>query len=219
MSINLYVQRLPAERAEALRRNPSGARDIALVAADDLSRASLEALFSGMPAEQQAEARAQHEQVMQSFRQSELAQAALAMVDAARDRVRRLPPLAPALALEKSWHVIHFALTGTAGASASPGDLMFAGATIGDDTGYGPASLVTPQAVSAFHAHLTARDDAALIAGLDLNAMARAHVYGSSNDEGAREMHAEELAFYLPRLRAYAAAAAAAGEAALVWRA
>lgn len=219
MSINLYVQRLPADRAEALRRNPSGARDIALVAADDLSRASLEALFSGMPAEQQAEARAAREQVMQSFRQSELAQAAMAMVDAARDRMRRQPPLAPALPLEKSWHVIHFALTGSGGATASPGNLMFAGTPIGEDTGYGPACLVAPQAVAAFNTFLAARDDAVWIAGLDLNAMARAQVYGGANDEGAREMHTEELAFYLPRLRAYVRAATDVGEAALVWRA
>jgi len=219
MSINLYVQRLPADRADALARSPSGARDIALVAADDLSRASLEVLFAGMPADQQALARAQHEQVMQSFRQSELAQAAMAMMDAARERVRRQPPLAPALALDKSWHVIHFALTGAQGATSSPGNLMFAGTPIGEDTGYGPASLVTPQAVAAFNAFLSARDDAGWITALDLDAMARAQVYGGAHGEGAREMHAEELAFYLPRLRAYVGAAAAANEAALVWRA
>jgi len=219
MSINLYLQRLPADRAGAVRRTPSGARDIALVAADDLSRASLEALFSGLPSDQQAEARAQHEQVMQSFRQSELAQAALAMVDAARDRVRRLPQLPPALALDKSWHVIHFALTGDAGGTASPGNIMFAGAPIGEDTGYGPACLLPPSAVSAFHAFISSRDDAAWAASLDLDSMTRTQVYGGASGEGAREMHEEELAFYLPRLRAYAGAAAAAGEAALVWRA
>ena len=52
------------------------------------------------------------------------------------------------LNLEKSWHVLHYLLTGKAEEAPGPlGNAILGGTEIGGDLGYGPARFLTPQQV------------------------------------------------------------------------
>jgi Domain of unknown function (DUF1877) len=66
------------------------------------------------------------------------------------------------LSLEKSWHGLHFALTGTAWEGVSPLNfLATGGATVGDeDIGYGPARILDPDGVAELDKALGAFTDA-----------------------------------------------------------
>ena len=51
--------------------------------------------------------------------------------------------------IDKAWHGIHFMLTGTQYDGDPPlSNVIFSGATIGDDVGYGPARYLTPTEVA-----------------------------------------------------------------------
>jgi hypothetical protein len=52
------------------------------------------------------------------------------------------------LGIAKSWHGLHFILAGTIwDATEPPGNVVFGGAEIGEDTGYGPARFMSPPEV------------------------------------------------------------------------
>lgn len=54
------------------------------------------------------------------------------------------------LDIDRSWHGIHFVLTGSAEGGEGPlAAAVFGGEEIGDDIGYGPARLLMPQEVQA----------------------------------------------------------------------
>lgn len=54
----------------------------------------------------------------------------------------------PDLDLDKSWHGIHYLLTGTAwGIGEGAGAAILGGDEIGEDGGYGPARLLDPETV------------------------------------------------------------------------
>jgi hypothetical protein len=55
-------------------------------------------------------------------------------------------PTEDGLNLEKSWHVLHYLLTGKAEKAPPPvGNAVLGGQDIGGDRGYGPARFLTPQ--------------------------------------------------------------------------
>src|SRR5262245_36837129 len=65
----------------------------------------------------------------------------------------------PELDLDKSWHGIHYLLTGTAWEiGEGAGAAILGGDEVGEDGGYGPARLVRPEAVRAVAAALSALD-------------------------------------------------------------
>jgi Domain of unknown function (DUF1877) len=50
-------------------------------------------------------------------------------------------PFEQALNLEKSWHILHYLVTGHTDDSSAPGDALLTGESLGEDAGYGPARL------------------------------------------------------------------------------
>jgi len=87
----------------------------------------------------------------------------------------------PELDLDKSWHAIHYLLTGTAWeiGDGAAGAAILGGDEVGEDGGYGPARLLDPEAVRAVATGLDALDVETLRARFDPDAMAAAEIYPS----------------------------------------
>ncbi|GID62118.1 hypothetical protein J3R03_003251 [Actinoplanes couchii] len=65
----------------------------------------------------------------------------------------------PQLDLDKSWHGIHYALTGTAWqVGLGAGAAVLGGAEIGEDNGYGPPRLISAEQVQSIAAGLRQLD-------------------------------------------------------------
>jgi hypothetical protein len=121
----------------------------------------------------------------------------------------------PELDLDKSWHGIHYLLTGTAweighGAGAA----ILGGEPIGADNGYGPARLLSTETVRTIAAELDALDVDTLRARFDPSAMAAADIYPdlwSGPDD-----FDSYLAPYFSQLQRFYQTAAANGQAILL---
>jgi hypothetical protein len=122
----------------------------------------------------------------------------------------------PELDLGKSWHAIHYLLTGTAWeiGDGAAGAAILGGDEIGEDGGYGPARVLDPESVRAVAAELDAMDVETLRARFDPNAMAAAQIYPDIWAGGAAEFNA--LAVHFAELRRFYRAAAENGEAVLL---
>jgi hypothetical protein len=117
------------------------------------------------------------------------------------------------LNLEKSWHVLHFLLTGKTEDAPPPlGNAILGGKEIGDDLGYGPARFLTSQQVREVAAALITISNDDLASRFDLDAMLAAHIY-PVRDESELEL-AQHYFDYLSR---YYADAAARGNAMLLY--
>jgi hypothetical protein len=122
----------------------------------------------------------------------------------------------PDLDLDKSWHVVHYLLTGTAWEiTEGAGEAVLGGSEIGPDGGYGPARLLDPAAVRRIVAGLDAVDPAALRVRFDPAAMVAADLYPSALTLAPQDVE-PFLAPQLAELRRFYGAAAAAGQAVLV---
>jgi hypothetical protein len=103
------------------------------------------------------------------------------------------------LSLEKSWHVLHYLLTGEAEEAPPPlGNAILGGTEIGGDLGYGPARFLSPQQVREVAAALATISKVDLAKRFDLDAMIKAHIY-PCRDEDELEMaqhHFEHLSPY-----------------------
>lgn len=66
----------------------------------------------------------------------------------------------PELDLGKSWHALHYPLTGTAWeiGDAAASTAILGGDEVGEDSGYGPARVLGPESVRAIAADLDAID-------------------------------------------------------------
>lgn len=90
------------------------------------------------------------------------------------------------LDLDKAWHGIHFLLTGSAWEPGEgPGAAILGGDEIGEDNGYGPARLLTPEAVRSIAAGLETVEIETLRARYDPDSLAAADIYPTIWDEGA----------------------------------
>jgi Domain of unknown function (DUF1877) len=79
------------------------------------------------------------------------------------------------LNLEKSWHVLHYLLTGETEEAQPPlGNAILGGKEIGDDLGYGPARFLTPQQVQEVASALASMKKEDLASRFDLDAMIKA---------------------------------------------
>jgi hypothetical protein len=121
----------------------------------------------------------------------------------------------PELDLGKSWHAIHYLLTGTAweigdGAGAA----ILGGEEIGEDGGYGPARVLDPASVRVVAAELDAMDVETLRARFDPDAMAAAQIYPDIWAGGAVEFNG--LAVHFAELRRFYRTAAENGLAVLL---
>ena len=125
----------------------------------------------------------------------------------ARGAVNAAKPALPAvLDLHKSWHILHFALTGRAEGGALPAATLLSGGTeIGRDLGYGRARIVAAAPTSAFATYLAGTDVTALAARLVPAAMRAQGVYGAAQ---SRARLLDELTHDFPRLRDHVIGAA-----------
>lgn len=115
--------------------------------------------------------------------------------------------------MEKSWHSVHYLLTGTAQETDSVlGKTILGGKEIGADVGYGPARYLEPSEVQEIAKTLKNVSEKELARRFDLKAMIAANVY-ACRDEG-------ELALaqhYFTHIVAYYTDAAERGDAMLLY--
>lgn len=117
--------------------------------------------------------------------------------------------------VDKAWHGIHAALTGSAwDADHELGAAVLGGEEFGEDGGYGPPRLLRPAEVAAVAGLLEAIEPDAFAARVDLAALAAGDVYPGIWDEGDEAV--EYLVAGYGRLRAGYLAAAAAGQAMVI---
>ncbi|MGF1500176.1 MAG: YfbM family protein [Paracoccaceae bacterium] len=113
--------------------------------------------------------------------------------------------------LDKSWHAIHWLLTGTADEASMPAGALLGGREVGEDQGYGPARIVSAAETAAYAKQLAVADRATLEARWDFEGLRRAEIY----PEMWARRDPEHIAYvldYADDLRGFVAARAAAGE-------
>jgi hypothetical protein len=122
-------------------------------------------------------------------------------------------PSEESLSLEKSWHSLHYLLTGNVGETNSVlGKTILGGNEIGPDIGYGAARFLEPVEVKevAIALKKVSKDD--LAERFDLKAMNAAKVYACHN-EGELEL----TQHYFAQVAAYYTKAAKRGDAMLLY--
>jgi len=123
----------------------------------------------------------------------------------------------PELDLDKSWHGIHYLLTGTAweigeGASAA----ILGGEEIGEDGGYGPARILRPELVRTIAAALDTLDVETLRARFNPAAMAAADIYPDGWADVTDDVFDSYFAPYFTEPRRFYKTAAANDQAVLL---
>jgi len=120
--------------------------------------------------------------------------------------------------VDKAWHGIHFMLTGSADGGEEPLSLaVLGGEEVGEDMGYGPARLLTPQQVQAVSVALTTLGEDGFRSRFAPQKMETAGVYpdviwvrdGQEALDYVLENYQQLVAFY--------ADAAARGDGAVLW--
>lgn len=118
--------------------------------------------------------------------------------------------------LEKSWHGLHYLLTGSATEGSGPLAFLLQGGTeIGEDDGYGCPRLIEPDGVRAIDAALSAVTDDVLWNRFDADAMESEGVYPGVWDEDEEELR-EEYTTYFGELKGLIGRAHAGGMGVLV---
>lgn len=117
------------------------------------------------------------------------------------------------LNLEKSWHVLHYLLTGKAEEAPPPlGNAILGGKEIGPDLGYGPARFLEPDQVREVASALSSITSEDLAKRFDLQAMIAANIYPVRDES---ELPLAQDCFQ--HLADYYSEAAAAGNAMLLY--
>jgi Domain of unknown function (DUF1877) len=117
------------------------------------------------------------------------------------------------LSLEKSWHSLHYLLTGTSGESDSVlGKAILGGQEIGADVGYGPARYLEAPQVREIAKALKKMSKEDLTRRFDLKAMLAAKIY-ACHDESELEL----AQHYFAQVAEYYDEAAKRGDAMLLY--
>ena len=117
------------------------------------------------------------------------------------------------LTLEKSWHCVHYLLTGTAWETDTfVGKAILGGAEIGPDMGYGPARYLEPNEVEKVAKALKTVSKKDLASRFNLEAMKAAKVY-ACRDEGELQL----AQVYFAQVCNYYEETAARGDAMLLY--
>ncbi len=115
------------------------------------------------------------------------------------------------LSLEKSWHSLHYLLTGVTGEAPPPlGNAILGGTPIGNDIGYGPARFLTPEQVREVAAALSDLKIEQLAQRFD--AISSANIYACPDED-----EFEDVRHYFQQIVRYYADAAARGNAMVLW--
>ena len=122
-----------------------------------------------------------------------------------------------AISLEKSWHGLHFVLTGTAWEGNPPLNFIAGGGVpLGDeDVGYGPGRLLAVPDVRALDAALDEISDADFIEKLDPVRLTEADIYPQIWDEPLEDLQ-QEYAGYFNEFRSLVKRAAKTGQALMI---
>jgi Domain of unknown function (DUF1877) len=122
-----------------------------------------------------------------------------------------------ALSLEKSWHGLHYILTGDPVRGDPPLNfLLVGGAEVGDeDIGYGPARIFDPTSVANIDNALSRFSETDLDTRFDPAAMKVAQIYPNIWDEPRVSLKGEYTG-YLEILKAYVHRTAELGQALLI---
>lgn len=117
------------------------------------------------------------------------------------------------LTLEKSWHCLHYLLTGTARETKSVlGKAILGGTEIGPDMGYGPARYLEPNEVKKVAKSLKTVSTKDLASRFNLKAMKAAKIY-ACRDEGELKLAQD----YFTQVCTYYEEAAARNDAMLLY--
>jgi hypothetical protein len=219
MSMIGYVRRISAAEASALERKPAsvkkllrGGYDMEAMIRDQLrgktspKRAAMEAAY------------ARAKQISDEFKRSDRGAESNAL-----ERIRTMmQPLREAgafgedpnvLELEKSWHTLHYLLSGSAEPTDSPlGRAILGGKEIGPDLGYGAARLLSAAEVREIASALAQVSPEDLTRRFDLDKMIASKIYA------CRDASELDLARgYLAHLNAFYAESAARGSSILLY--
>lgn len=205
----------------ALHATPSLVKDLVSVAESDSRDASFTEMMSRLPPDRRQAA----EERKAALKQQPAFKAANAEVDAARTRLATFLPIERPLDLDKSWHILHYVLSGRTGFEGAdgPGEALLGGNDIGPDLfGYGPARLLDVETTEKYAAFLRAQDESVLHTRINHGEMMRLRIYGVPWGAGnvpdfEAQMHEIDIGTYFPKLRDYVIAAAAKRNGLLVW--
>jgi len=118
------------------------------------------------------------------------------------------------LSLEKSWHALHYLLTGTTETAAPPlGNAILGGEEIGEERDYGRVRFLTPEQVGEVARALGSLSKDDLVGRFDVKKMKAANVIYPCRDQSEFEL----AQHYFEQLSRYYADAAASGSAILLW--
>jgi hypothetical protein len=124
-------------------------------------------------------------------------------------------PVSEPLRIDKSWHGIHFLLTGSAWGGKPPlFNVVLGGKKFGRDLGYEGAHYLTPDEVKEVAAALEEITEEVLRARFDPKAMTKARIYCWLEEEGAEGL--EYFLHYYGLVRAYFQDAARRGNGMLI---
>jgi hypothetical protein len=218
MSMMFGMCGVTPDQARTLRANPALANDLAAVARQDARESGLRLLLDQLPPEERLEAAT----YLKAMRSSTQLQEFHKELDRSRPILSAMGTLEPALYLEKSWHILHYALTGDVVPVGSAGDALLSGEALGEDMGYGPPRLLSPESTREFSELLKRENLEDLQARLNYSAMMAAGVYGlpwgggGSTSEFESEIRTE-LATYFPQLKNYVVQTAEKQNGLLMW--
>jgi Domain of unknown function (DUF1877) len=120
--------------------------------------------------------------------------------------------------LDKSWHAIHFTLTGNAEGGLEPlSSSVLGGTEIGEDMGYGPMRYLTTEKVREISARLEQIGIEGFKARFSLDQLAEADIYPSGIWSGDDSQATEYVFSFLPDFLELYQDAAAKGNAILLW--
>ncbi|MGP0020760.1 MAG: YfbM family protein [Candidatus Sulfotelmatobacter sp.] len=123
-------------------------------------------------------------------------------------------PDSEGLRLEKSWHVLHYLLTGGTEAAPPPlGSAIMGGEEIGEERDYGRVRFLNPPQVQEVAAALASISKEDLVRRCDIHAMAAAKVIYACRDESELEL----ALHYFEQVSLYYADTAAHGNAMLLY--
>jgi len=116
------------------------------------------------------------------------------------------------LSLQKSWHGLHYVLTGSAEEGAPPLNFLMAGGEplVEEDAGYGPARLLANEELRTVDAALDAFTEADFDRNFDLGEMAANQIYPFIWDEPLDNLK-REYGGYLAKLKELVKRATKAG--------
>lgn len=121
------------------------------------------------------------------------------------------------LDLNKSWHIIHFLLTGTDYDGEPPANALMDGAIVGEkEVGYQVPMLLSAGQVKAFADHLVSLGKETLMGRWDVDRMLEKEVYMAEIAQRDGDEMVDYVMEYFDELRIFARAAADSGEQILV---